>query len=1088
MENEIKDENNIINENENKIEIKIENKNESTFNKLQNLQTLLKKESALKGLFAETEKNTQKDIEILCKDIYNKRIDVLNVLKNEANIYNEIYYQLIDNNRDYLKDLNLYIPKFLSYLWENPSLIAKLLINSNMNDVKKFLAPLFCNNFYENILSPNHIEDQLLYVIYLLLEQEIDKLNNISETNKFLNDTACGYLLNELIDKKDIKAFFKIILKDIIEIMELSHSDTFLVFEANRLEKNILERKKSLLKRSMTRKSSNNNSNNNNNNINDSQKPHSEEEKKQHEDFLTNYLIDLSLDNLNELKDKYISEKNEEMKNYIEYQINSQTDNEVYSNKAFFKLMNNNTPNTYEVLMNYERNFIKVINFINSILDNILENLDLLPYSLKCVCKIISLLLEKKFKGINQIEKNIFITKFFLNKIFIPILINPANGALINNYIISNNTLINLNTISFIFIQFTSFKLFNSKENGAYSPFNLYFLSKIKKLLEIYDNLNVVKLPAFIGKLINGEISKENYEYNYFNENKNEILFHRSIFLSANHIKVLLDNIEKNKKIIFNEKNSFFQKVVSKLVDSEDNKKFLSSLCDENDLIKKKPSNKKKGKKTEEKREQIIKYFLITDILYNDKYKQLLSSIEKGCSYFKLEEKKISEHNNNKEDNKEIIENLIIKTKNVISTILYNYRVFIETDFEDADTINTIDIFKKLKLFMKSTDFVVDESIPSEWYIELLFEYLRKLPPEYKEKDYKKLYDELKNDIEKSIKQYDFEELSIMIDKKKFGRKIKAYYNNKKEILDDINLNKGVNKIIENENINVKIYFRYNDNKRELNIYQEDVGDRQLDFLDTFIFVDSNNKAKSCKTIESFTKYFPDLNRLTSKSNNSIFDIQKELKVPNNLNVFFNIIKNYLKSGKNTKDEKSINIIYEKIYDYVMSKIYRKIYPKEENSNDLSLQKKIKVCSWIEPNNLIMKNINYNFELVLPDITRYFNLINIEKSPRKKINNMINIFSSINKLLTFQNQSLIGVDDQMPLLNYIFIKAKPKRMYSNCQFMELYMGDKIKKNEGNYLIQLKSVIDFTYNLKPDNLLNITEKEFYDNCNAAAEIK
>ena len=675
MENEIKDENNIINENENKIEIKIENKNESTFNKLQNLQTLLKKESALKGLFAETEKNTQKDIEILCKDIYNKRIDVLNVLKNEANIYNEIYYQLIDNNRDYLKDLNLYIPKFLSYLWENPSLIAKLLINSNMNDVKKFLAPLFCNNFYENILSPNHIEDQLLYVIYLLLEQEIDKLNNISETNKFLNDTACGYLLNELIDKKDIKAFFKIILKDIIEIMELSHSDTFLVFEANRLEKNILERKKSLLKRSMTRKSSNNNSNNNNNNINDSQKPHSEEEKKQHEDFLTNYLIDLSLDNLNELKDKYISEKNEEMKNYIEYQINSQTDNEVYSNKAFFKLMNNNTPNTYEVLMNYERNFIKVINFINSILDNILENLDLLPYSLKCVCKIISLLLEKKFKGINQIEKNIFITKFFLNKIFIPILINPANGALINNYIISNNTLINLNTISFIFIQFTSFKLFNSKENGAYSPFNLYFLSKIKKLLEIYDNLNVVKLPAFIGKLINGEISKENYEYNYFNENKNEILFHRSIFLSANHIKVLLDNIEKNKKIIFNEKNSFFQKVVSKLVDSEDNKKFLSSLCDENDLIKKKPSNKKKGKKTEEKREQIIKYFLITDILYNDKYKQLLSSIKKGCSYFKLEEKKISEHNNNKEDNKEIIENLIIKTKNVISTILYNYRV-----------------------------------------------------------------------------------------------------------------------------------------------------------------------------------------------------------------------------------------------------------------------------------------------------------------------------------------------------------------------------------------------------------------------------
>ena len=1084
MNIEAKDENNINNMNEN--EIKNENKRETTFHKLQNLQTLLKKESALKGLFAETEKNTQKDIEILCKEIYLKRIDVLNVLKNEANINNVIHYELIENNKDYLKDLNLYIPKFLLYLWENPPLIAKVLINSNMNDVRKYLAPLFCNNFYENILSPNHIEDQLLYVIYLLLEEEIDKLNDINNTSKFLNDTACGYLLNELMEKKDVKAFFKIILKDAIEIMELSYSDTNLVFEANRLEKDIVERRKTISKRKSAKTP-----NIIDMNIYDSQKQRSEDETKQHEEFFSKYLIDLNSQKLNELKDKFISENNDKMRDYIEYQLNSVAENEIqdaYSNKNFFKLMNCNSPYTFEILMNYEKNFVIVINCINSIIDSILENLDLLPYSIKCVCKIISSLLEKKFKNINQIEKNIFISKFFLNKIFIPILINPANGALINNYIISNNTLINLNTISFIFLQFTSFKLFNSKENGAYSPFNLYFMNKINKLLQIFDNLNLVKLPGFIGKLINGEISKENYEYNYFNENKKELLFHRSIFLSANHIKALLNNINKNKEIIFNEKNTFFQKIISKLVESKDNEIFLTSLCDENDLIKKKPSNKTKGKKTEEKKEQNIKYFLITDILYNDKYKQLLSSIEKGCSYFKLEEKKISEHNNNKEDNKELLENLIIKTKNVISTILYNYRVFIETDFGDAENINTLDIFKKLKLFMKSTDFVIDESIPSEWYIELLFEYLKKLPPEYKEKDYKKLYDELKNDIEKSIKQYDFEELSIMIDKKKFGRKIKAYYNNKKEIIDDINLNKDVNKIIENESINVKIYFRYNDKKKELNIYQEDMGDRQLDFLDSFIFVDSNNKAKSCKTIELFTKYFPDLNKLISKDNNSIFNIQRELKVPDNLGIFFNIIKNYLKIGKKSKDEKTMNIIYEKIYDYVMAKIYRKIYPKEDNPKDFSLQKKIEDYSWIEPNNLMKKNINYNFELVLPDITRYFNLINIEKSPRKKINNMINIFSSINKLLAFQNKSLIGVDDQMPLLNYIFIKAKPKRMFTNCEFMKLYMGDKIKKNEGNCLTQLESIRDFTLELSENNLLNISQKEIYDNNNSAAEIK
>ena len=1079
MEYQIKNEIDI--NNETKSGIKNEHKRETTFHKLQNLQTLLKKESALKGLFSETEKNTQKDIEQLCKEIYHKRIDVLNVLKNEANVNNVIRYHLVENPKDYLKDLVLYIPKFLAYLWENPQLIAKLLIHSDVNDVRRFLAPLFCNNFYENILSPNHIEDQLLYVIYLLLEEEIDKLNDINNTSKFLNDTACGYLLNELMDKKDVKSFFKIILKDAIEIMELSNSDTNLFFEANRIEKDIVERKKSISKKNSTRKS-----NVIDMTIYDSQKQRTEDEKKKHEEFFSNYLIDLNIQKINELKEKYISENNDKMRAYIEYQLNSKEETEtidLYSNKKFFKLMNCNSPYTFEILMNYEKNFDIVINCINSIIDNILQNLDLLPYSIKCVCKIISSLLEKKFKNINIIEKNVFISKFFLNKIFIPILINPANGALINNYIISNNTLMNLNTISFILLQFTSFKFFNSKDNGTFSPFNLYFLNKVEKLFEIYDNLNLVKLPNFIGKLIKGEISKENYEYNYFNENNKELLFHRSIFLSVNHIKALLNNITKLKNIIFNEKNTFFQKIIAKLYDGRDNEKFLNSLCEENEVFTVIKLENKTKKKMEEKREKNIKYFLFTDILYNDKYKKLLSSLSKGKSFFKLEEKKIS-HNNKEDnkDNKEVIENLIIKTKNVISTILYNYRVFIETDFRDVENINTSDIFKKLKLFMKSTDFVVDESIPSEWYIELLFEYLKKLPHEYRENDYNKLYAELKNDIEKSIKQYDFEELSIMIDKKKFRRKIKAYYNNKKEILDDINLNKEVNSIIENEPINVKLYFRYNVDKKELNIYQEDKGDKQLDFLDSFIFVDGNHKAKPCKTIESFTKNFPDLDTIASIDNRSIFDIQRDLRVPDKLNSYFNIIKNYLKVGNKAKDEKSLNIIFEKIYDYVMSKIYRKIYPNEENTFDLSLQKKIEIYSWIEPNNLIKGNTNYNFELVLPDITRYFNSIDIEKSPRKKISNMVNIFSSINKLLIFHNQTLNEVDDQIPLLIYIFIKAKPKRIYNNIEFMELYMGENILKNEDNCLILFKAIRDFTFNLTPNSLHNISKKEFYGNYN------
>ena len=1067
-------------ENVNKTDyIKNEEKDkETTFNKLKNIQILLKKESALKGLYTETIKNTQKEIETLCKDIFKNKIEALNILKNDQYANNIMNFHLVKDNKEYLKTLYLYIPKFLSYLWEHPSIIAKLIIESDKSDSKSYLAPLICNDFYENILSPNYIEDQLIFIIYLLLDEEIKNLNNVNDYKKFLNNTSCGYLLDELVEKKDVKAFFKIIFKDIIEMLELSSGDNELLFDPFRIEQNLIERKNSLKKNIKKQNSKGFNM------IFDSQRQRNEEEKKNHELFFTNYLIDLSLSKLKEMKNKYISQNDKLMENYLDLQIKEKTNEEIYSNKEFFKMMNNNSLYTYEILITYERSFIKVIKFIDVLMTTIFENLDLLPYSIRCICKIISSLLDKKFQNISLIEKNIFISQFFLNKLFLPMLINPAIGAFINNYIISNTTLHNLHSISHIITQFLSFRLFNSEEKGMYSPFNYYFIENMNKLIDIYDHIMKIKFPPFIEKLLNGELSKDTYEYDYFKENKNEILFHRTMFLSANHIKKLLSNIIKIKDSVYNEDNKELQLIINKLISVPDNVESLDALCAENDFKIKRII--KKGNKKEEKKEQHINYMLFSDLLYNDKHKKLLT-LDKGAhSYFKIEEKKIVESSENK-DNKEIAENIIIKTKNVICALLYNYRGLIETDFQEGQKNSTLDILKKLRLFMKSTDFVLDDRIPSDWYIELLFEYLKKLPPEYKENDYDKLYKELKNEIEKSIKQFNFEELSIIIDKKKFGKKIKAYYTNIKEILQDINLNISVNKIIETEKINVKLYFKYNDEKQELNIYQEDMGDKQLDFLDSFIFVDTNQKAKLCKTIIAFTKNFPDLNNyiVSNSDSKSIFDIQKELDVPQHLNTFFNIIKNQLKCYYK-KDEKELNITFDKVYDYVMSKIYHKIYPQEPDVMDLSLYKKMQIYSWIEPNNLIQNNSNYNFELVLPDIIKYFNLIDIEKSPRKKLLNLNNIFQSINSLLKFsQNSQIIGVDNQMPLFNYIFIKAKPKNMFTNYQFMVLYSGEKIKKNEGNYLAQVKTVIDFTFNLTPQNLFNIGQKEFENNCKASA---
>ena len=338
----------------------------------------------------------------------------------------------------------------------------------------------------------------------------------------------------------------------------------------------------------------------------------------------------------------------------------------------------------------------------------------------------------------------------------------------------------------------------------------------------------------------------------------------------------------------------------------------LIELADQNEKVIKKTIKNEKGKGKIHINEQNVKYFLFNDLIFNEKYKYLFSN--ENNTYFKLEEKPIKDKTNTKE----IFENLIIKTKNLISSSLSNYRILEETNFGEGNTKNTFSILKKLKYFMKSTNYLVDEGIPSEWYIESLLENLKKLPEEYKENDYSKLYDDLSQDIKKEIESHDFEKLSTIVAKTRFSKRRKDFYSHLKDVLIDINLNNKVNNIIEKDEINIKIYFKYDLNKKKLNIYKEDISEKQLDFLNSFVFQDDKD-VKTCKTIKSFTNMFPNLNKCANSviETKNVFELQKELNVPKEINAFFNAVRSHLINTKKIKDEKEVSLIYDKIYDYV---------------------------------------------------------------------------------------------------------------------------------------------------------------------------
>ena len=129
----------------------------------------------------------------------------------------------IQQDFDILGINKIFIQKFFLMLWNNPNLMVKILNNVDINDLKENLAPFVVDNFYNNYLSGNYLENNLLYVFALMIKEEVDKLKDIEQVLTFLDNSRCGILLEQLIYKNDIQIYFrKMIFKTISKIENCS--------------------------------------------------------------------------------------------------------------------------------------------------------------------------------------------------------------------------------------------------------------------------------------------------------------------------------------------------------------------------------------------------------------------------------------------------------------------------------------------------------------------------------------------------------------------------------------------------------------------------------------------------------------------------------------------------------------------------------------------------------------------------------------------------------------------------------------------------------------------------------------------------
>ena len=156
--------------------------------------------------------------------MYEAKLEVMNLIA-ERTKNDERKFELVQDQNKVLLQLYTYLPNLMNYLWDQPKIVSFIIQNSKINLVKEYLAPLFANNFYTNILSSKYVEDNLMYILSHFNESFLFHLFNIKQFEKiFLDDSPCSYLLEELRKKNDIQTFFKTIIFNSVKNLEINSS------------------------------------------------------------------------------------------------------------------------------------------------------------------------------------------------------------------------------------------------------------------------------------------------------------------------------------------------------------------------------------------------------------------------------------------------------------------------------------------------------------------------------------------------------------------------------------------------------------------------------------------------------------------------------------------------------------------------------------------------------------------------------------------------------------------------------------------------------------------------------------------------
>ena len=199
----------------------------STFEKILKLQNILKEISSMKIRFETNKDQILENINKNTFNYYKSKIKMKEIYDycQSNNLENNIIYELIPEPVSYFKekgsDLYKDIYNFLFLIRNNNKMMIKLIDKCEKEDYEN-LSDYLVNFCYEDTINSSFIQEELMLLIYLVLEKNIINLPNQITNNEnrisynlFRNEENLVYhILRSLSRKADVRNFLCSILLD----------------------------------------------------------------------------------------------------------------------------------------------------------------------------------------------------------------------------------------------------------------------------------------------------------------------------------------------------------------------------------------------------------------------------------------------------------------------------------------------------------------------------------------------------------------------------------------------------------------------------------------------------------------------------------------------------------------------------------------------------------------------------------------------------------------------------------------------------------------------------------------------------------